>query len=176
MLRLQVMSDGVMEVFGIKLGNDLWQWILNFLGRGCYGDVSCSRVGLFGWKMLVENDVRKKVKALGANGDVSCSRVGVVWMEVVGGIIRERVVSRVVVGLVEKLALEAMEYDDQDDGMRKIICRFLVEVGSCKEWDQECSCLRDHSPPLGEELEKVNRMTQSLEELELGDEAFFPHA
>ncbi|GJV68160.1 hypothetical protein Tco_1483669 [Tanacetum coccineum] len=73
-------------------------------------------------------------------------RVGVVWMEVGAGIVRARVVSRVVLELVmkvvlvvlrvrgifyggfwvEELALEAMEYDDQDDGMRKIICRFLV--------------------------------------------------
>ncbi|GJV54255.1 hypothetical protein Tco_1449996, partial [Tanacetum coccineum] len=47
-----------------------------------------------------------------------------------------------------------------------------VELGSCKEWDQECSCLWDHSPPLGEELEKVNRMTRSWKELELGDKPF----
>ncbi|GKG45699.1 hypothetical protein Tco_0498145, partial [Tanacetum coccineum] len=51
-----------------------------------------------------------------------------------------------------------------------------VEVGSCKEWDQECSYSWDHSLPLGEEMEKVNRMTQSWRELELGDVAFFPHA
>ncbi|GKF15529.1 hypothetical protein Tco_0056991, partial [Tanacetum coccineum] len=69
-----------------------------------------------------------KVKALGANGVMSSSRVGVVWMEVDGGIVRARVVSRVVLGLVmkvvlvvlrgwevEELALEAMEYDDQDE-------------------------------------------------------------
>ncbi|GJX62560.1 hypothetical protein Tco_0295460 [Tanacetum coccineum] len=83
-----------------------------------------------------------KVKALGANGDMSGSRVGVVWMEVGSGIMRARVVSRVVLG--------------------------LVVIG--------LSCLRDHYPPLGEELEKVNQMAQSWKELELGDEAFFPHA
>nr|GEU88296.1 hypothetical protein [Tanacetum cinerariifolium] len=96
-------------------------------------------------------------------------RVGVVWKEVGGGIMRARVVSRVVVGLVmkvvlvvlrgwevfvrwfwmgkllleemsmksvrgiffggfwvEEFELEALENDDQDNGMRKIICRFLV--------------------------------------------------
>ncbi|GJU39598.1 peroxidase 64-like protein [Tanacetum coccineum] len=72
-------------------------------------------------------EVRKdleKVKALGANGDMSGSRVGVVWMEVGGGIVRARVVSRVVLGLVsvlgkflggfwvDELALEAMEFGD----------------------------------------------------------------
>ncbi|GJU11472.1 hypothetical protein Tco_1133868 [Tanacetum coccineum] len=42
----------------------------------------------------------EKVKALGANSDMSGSRLGVVWMEVGGGIMRARVVSRVVLGLV----------------------------------------------------------------------------
>ncbi|GJY92437.1 DEAD-box ATP-dependent RNA helicase 6-like protein, partial [Tanacetum coccineum] len=46
-----------------------------------------------------------KVKALGANGVMSSSRVGVVWMEVDGGIVRARVVSRVVLGLVMKVVL-----------------------------------------------------------------------
>ncbi|GJT61254.1 hypothetical protein Tco_1004787 [Tanacetum coccineum] len=46
-----------------------------------------------------------KVKALGANGVMSGSRVGVVWMEVGGGIVRARVVSRVVLGLVMKAVL-----------------------------------------------------------------------
>ncbi|GJV74953.1 hypothetical protein Tco_1506537 [Tanacetum coccineum] len=55
-------------------------------------------------------------------------------------------------------------------GVETLLLRW-VEVGSCKEWDQECSCSRDHSPPLGEELEKVNRMTQCQEELELGDDS-----
>ncbi|GJR88308.1 hypothetical protein Tco_0212319 [Tanacetum coccineum] len=127
----------------------------------------------------------EKVKALGANGDVSGSRVGVVLMEVGGGIMRARMgelsleetSKKSVRGifwriLVEELALEAMEYDDQGMGYEEGCLQ--VEVGSCKEWDQECSCLRDHSPPLGEELEKVNRMTRSWEELKLGDEAFFP--
>ncbi|GKF21687.1 hypothetical protein Tco_0070325, partial [Tanacetum coccineum] len=41
-----------------------------------------------------------KVKALGANGNMSGSRVGVIWMEVGGRIIRARVLSRVVLGLV----------------------------------------------------------------------------
>ncbi|GJS40632.1 hypothetical protein Tco_0565675 [Tanacetum coccineum] len=51
----------------------------------------------------------EKVKALGANGDVSGSRVRVVWMEVGGEIIRERVVSRVVVGLVMRVVLKGWE-------------------------------------------------------------------
>ncbi|GJY72350.1 hypothetical protein Tco_0476053 [Tanacetum coccineum] len=68
----------------------------------------------------------EKVKALRANGVLSGSRVVVVWMKVGGRIMRARVVSRVVLGLVmkvvlvmlrgfwvEELALDAMEYDDQ---------------------------------------------------------------
>ncbi|GJT95524.1 hypothetical protein Tco_1091042 [Tanacetum coccineum] len=39
------------------------------------------------------------------NGDKSGSRVGVVWMEVGGGIVIARVVSRVVLGLVMKVVL-----------------------------------------------------------------------
>nr|GEW31740.1 hypothetical protein [Tanacetum cinerariifolium] len=39
-----------------------------------------------------------------------------------------------------------------------------------EEWGQECSCSKDHSSPLGEELEKVSQMTRCREELELGDE------
>nr|GEV12541.1 hypothetical protein [Tanacetum cinerariifolium] len=39
-----------------------------------------------------------------------------------------------------------------------------------EEWDQECSYSHDHSPPFGEELEKVSQMTRCQEELELGDE------
>ncbi|GKD52351.1 hypothetical protein Tco_1281327 [Tanacetum coccineum] len=105
-----------------------------------------------------------KVKALGANGNMSGSRVGVVWMEVGGRIMRARVLSRVVLGLV------VMGLSDWT-----LLFRW-VEVGLCWEWVQECSHQRDHSPSLGEELEKVNQMTQSLKELELGDEAFFPHA
>ncbi|GJR37683.1 hypothetical protein Tco_1213367 [Tanacetum coccineum] len=42
----------------------------------------------------------EKVKALGASGVMSGSRVGVVWMEVGGGIVRARVVSRVAVKVV----------------------------------------------------------------------------
>ncbi|GJU47366.1 hypothetical protein Tco_1204632 [Tanacetum coccineum] len=152
----------------------------------------------------------EKFKALGDNGVMSGSRVEVVWMEVGGGIVRAKVVSRVVLGLVmkvvlvmlrgfwvEELALDAIEYDDQGMSMRKDVCRTgaadsfgsngtdllqmepavsaLVEVGSCKEWDQECSYLRDHFPSFGEELEKENRMTQNWMEMELGDEAFFPY-
>ncbi|GKA29012.1 hypothetical protein Tco_0715257 [Tanacetum coccineum] len=47
----------------------------------------------------------EKVKDLGANGEMSGSRVKVVWMEVGGGIVRARVVSRVVLGLVMKVVL-----------------------------------------------------------------------
>ncbi|GJT65113.1 hypothetical protein Tco_1016593 [Tanacetum coccineum] len=39
----------------------------------------------------------EKVKALGANDVMSGSRVRVIWMEVGGGVVRVRVVSRVVV-------------------------------------------------------------------------------
>ncbi|GJS21406.1 hypothetical protein Tco_0450038 [Tanacetum coccineum] len=122
---------------------------------------------VFNLKRLIKRDK-------GANGFMSGSRVGVVWMEVGGGIVRARVVSRVVVMVVwmvlrgfwiEELALEAIELDDQ--GME------YEKVSSCREWVQECSCPWDHSPPIGEELEKVNRMTWCREELELGDEAFF---
>nr|GEU82967.1 hypothetical protein [Tanacetum cinerariifolium] len=55
----------------------------------------------------------EKVKAVGANGDVSGSRVRVFWMKVDGGNVRARLVSREVTK-VEELALDAMEYDDQD--------------------------------------------------------------
>ncbi|GKB95744.1 hypothetical protein Tco_0981881 [Tanacetum coccineum] len=76
---------------------------------------------VFNLKRLIKRD-KEKVRALGANGVMSGSRVGVVWMEVGGGIVRARVVSRVVVMVVwmvlrgfwiEELALEAMELDDQ---------------------------------------------------------------
>ncbi|GJW30350.1 hypothetical protein Tco_0047225 [Tanacetum coccineum] len=79
-------------------------------------------VSSHGWLGLsTQPTPREKVKALGANGDVRGSRVRVVWMEVGDGIVRARVVSRVVVKVVlmvligfwvEELALEAMEYDD----------------------------------------------------------------
>nr|GEV48697.1 hypothetical protein [Tanacetum cinerariifolium] len=55
----------------------------------------------------------EKVKALGANGEVSGSRVRVVRMVVDGKKVRARLVSNVV-AKVEELALDAMEYDDQD--------------------------------------------------------------
>ncbi|GJX75675.1 hypothetical protein Tco_0322486 [Tanacetum coccineum] len=48
---------------------------------------------------------RSRDEVLGDNGDKSGSRVGVVWMEVGGGIVRARVVSRVVLGLVMKVVL-----------------------------------------------------------------------
>ncbi|GJY70286.1 hypothetical protein Tco_0473989 [Tanacetum coccineum] len=47
----------------------------------------------------------EKVKALGANGVMSGSRVRVVWIEVGGGVVSARVVSRVVLGLVMKVVL-----------------------------------------------------------------------
>ncbi|GJU44783.1 hypothetical protein Tco_1202049 [Tanacetum coccineum] len=52
------------------------------------------------WESWFKVHELEKVKALRANGDMSGSRVGVVWMEVDGGIVREKVVSRVVLGLV----------------------------------------------------------------------------
>ncbi|GJR99801.1 hypothetical protein Tco_0316310 [Tanacetum coccineum] len=119
---------------------------------------------------------REKVKALGANGDVSGSRVGVVWMEVGGGLVRARVVSRVVVGVMQVVLVVLRGWEVfvrwfwmGELSLEEMLMK-LVEVGSCKEWDQDCSCLQDHS--LGEELEKVNWMTRSWKELELGDEAF----
>ncbi|GJT90255.1 hypothetical protein Tco_1079100 [Tanacetum coccineum] len=79
----------------------------------------------------------EKFKALRDNGVMSGSRVEVVWMEVGSGIVRAKVVSRVVLGLVmkvvlvmlrgfwvEELALDAIEYDDQGMSMRKDVCRF----------------------------------------------------
>ncbi|GJX03501.1 hypothetical protein Tco_0189417 [Tanacetum coccineum] len=76
---------------------------------------------VFGWLGLctqptpreVDSGV-EKVKALGDNGVMSGSRVRIVWMEVGGGVVRARVVSRVVVKVmligfwVEELALDAM--------------------------------------------------------------------
>ncbi|GJR31073.1 hypothetical protein Tco_1107305 [Tanacetum coccineum] len=68
-----------------------------------------------------EVDRVEKVKALGANDVMSGSRVRVIWMEVGGGVVRVRVVSRVVVKVmlvmlrgfwVEELALDAMEYEE----------------------------------------------------------------
>ncbi|GJR92031.1 hypothetical protein Tco_0216042 [Tanacetum coccineum] len=50
--------------------------------------------------LLLERLIVEKVKVLGANGVMSSSRVRVVWMEVGGGIMRARVVSRVVVKVV----------------------------------------------------------------------------
>nr|GEV98579.1 hypothetical protein [Tanacetum cinerariifolium] len=56
-------------------------------------------------EVLMENLVVEKVKALGANGVMSGSRVRVVFMEVGGGVVSARVVSRVVLGLVMKVVL-----------------------------------------------------------------------
>ncbi|GJY08515.1 hypothetical protein Tco_0375569 [Tanacetum coccineum] len=73
-------------------------------------------VSSHGW--LSELGGVEKVKALGANGDVSGSRVRVVWMVVDGGNVRARLVFNVVVerlrSIVEELALEAIEKDDQE--------------------------------------------------------------
>nr|GEV49164.1 hypothetical protein [Tanacetum cinerariifolium] len=80
------------------------------------------------WDKPWEMTCGKKVKALGANGEVGGSRVRIVWMVVDGGNVKARLVSREVakdvneIGLrrfhwriwVEKLAIDAMEYDDQD--------------------------------------------------------------
>ncbi|GKD72105.1 hypothetical protein Tco_1330387 [Tanacetum coccineum] len=60
---------------------------------------------VFNPKGLIKRDKVEKVKALGANGVMSASRVRVVWMEVGSGIIRARVVSRVVLGLVMRVVL-----------------------------------------------------------------------
>ncbi|GJY65762.1 hypothetical protein Tco_0468000 [Tanacetum coccineum] len=60
-------------------------------------------VSSHGWLGLSTQPTPREVdsvKALGANGVLSGSRVGVVWMEVGGGIVRTRVVSRVVVKVV----------------------------------------------------------------------------
>ncbi|GJW83998.1 hypothetical protein Tco_0157143 [Tanacetum coccineum] len=113
--------DGLLDVLvkGVKLVKILLNLVSSYGWLGLSAQPTPKEVDR--WKL-------EKVKALGANGDVSGSRVGVVWMEVGGGIVRARVVSRVVVGLVmkvvlvvlrgfwvEELALEAMEYDDQDE-------------------------------------------------------------
>ncbi|GKD32954.1 hypothetical protein Tco_1248463 [Tanacetum coccineum] len=90
-------------------------------------------------------------------------------MEVGGRVVSARVVSRVVLGFVSVI-LRGWEAF-----IRTLLLRW-VEVGSCKECDQECSCSWDHSLSLGEELERVNRMTRNWKEMELGDKAFFPHA
>nr|GEX33947.1 hypothetical protein [Tanacetum cinerariifolium] len=73
---------------------------------------------VFNLNGLIKKD-KENVKSLGANGVMSGSRVKVAWMKVDGGVVRARVVSRVVVKVVligfwvEELALEAIENDDQ---------------------------------------------------------------
>ncbi|GJS70463.1 hypothetical protein Tco_0703304 [Tanacetum coccineum] len=63
----------------------------------------------------------EKVKALGTNGEMSGSSARVVWIVVDGGKVRARLVSNVVAIVVllllgvKELALEAIEYDDQDE-------------------------------------------------------------
>ncbi|GJZ39776.1 hypothetical protein Tco_0586339 [Tanacetum coccineum] len=88
-LHMLCVLDGLLDVLvkGVKLVKFLLYWSL----------------------VMVE-----KVKALGANGDMSGSRVGVVWMEVGGGIVRAKVVSRVVLRgfWVDELTLKAMEFGD----------------------------------------------------------------
>nr|GFB46936.1 hypothetical protein [Tanacetum cinerariifolium] len=82
-------------------------------------DNSQGRDSDIGQAYLDSSDALEKVKVLEANGDMSGSRVRVVWMELGGGVVRARVVFRVVVKVVligfsvEELALDAMEYDDQ---------------------------------------------------------------
>nr|GEW95819.1 hypothetical protein [Tanacetum cinerariifolium] len=68
-------------------------------------------VSIHGWLRLStqptprEVDRVEKFKALGANDVMSDSRVRVVWIEVGGRVVSERVVSRVVLGLVMKVML-----------------------------------------------------------------------
>ncbi|GJS80755.1 extracellular ribonuclease LE, partial [Tanacetum coccineum] len=72
-----------------------------------------------------------------------------------------------------EISLEAMDlFGISLEAMDLFGISLEVEVGSCREWDQECRCPRDQSLPLGEELERVNQRTQCREELELADEAF----
>nr|GEW40265.1 hypothetical protein [Tanacetum cinerariifolium] len=99
--------------------------------------------------------------------------VRVVWMEVSGGVVRARVVSIVVVKIV-LIGWEVfkrwfwMGGDSLEDMSMKSVRGILfggfwveeLALEAMEEWDQECSCPPDHSPPLDEELEKVNRMTQ----------------
>nr|GFB28892.1 hypothetical protein [Tanacetum cinerariifolium] len=54
---------------------------------------------VFNPKGLIKKE-KEKVNVLGANGDMSGSRIRVVWMEVGGGVVRARVVSRVAVKVV----------------------------------------------------------------------------
>nr|GEW68026.1 ribonuclease H-like domain-containing protein [Tanacetum cinerariifolium] len=75
------------------------------------------------WKGWFKVGGVEKVKALGATVEVSGSREMAAWMVVDGGKVRARLVSNVVAKVVllllrgfwvEELALDAMEYDDQD--------------------------------------------------------------
>ncbi|GKB45912.1 hypothetical protein Tco_0896665 [Tanacetum coccineum] len=135
---------------------------------------------------------KEKVKALGANGDVSGSRVGVVCMEVSDGIVRARLVSRVVVKvmLMVLIGWEVFvrwfwmgELSLEEMSMKLVrgifFGGFWVEELALEaiEYDDQGMGYEEgsFSTPC-EELEKVNRMTQIWKELELGDETFFPHA
>ncbi|GKB87222.1 hypothetical protein Tco_0959494 [Tanacetum coccineum] len=95
-------------------------------------------VSSHGWLGLsTQPTSREKVKALGANGVMSGSRVRVIWIEVGGGVVRVRVVSRVVVKVmlvmlrgfwVEELALDAMEYEEGCLQVRTRISVFIIRI------------------------------------------------
>ncbi|GJU00133.1 hypothetical protein Tco_1110471 [Tanacetum coccineum] len=97
----------------------------------------------------------QKVRALGANGVVKGSTIGVVWFEVSGGMVSAKVYK-----------------GDKEDMFAGILLIRWAEVGSCSQWDQECSYSRDHFPLLG--LEEVSLMRWRWRELELVDVAFCP--
>nr|GEW07874.1 hypothetical protein [Tanacetum cinerariifolium] len=121
-------------------------------GRDIEGSVNLRSMRVLDPKRLIKRNEGgvEKVKALGANGEVSGSRVRVVWMVVDGRNVRKASVQRdckemsmkSVRGIffggfwVEELALDAMEYDDQDkmneeDDLqdRTRISAFIIRIG-----------------------------------------------
>nr|GEU71177.1 hypothetical protein [Tanacetum cinerariifolium] len=176
-LHMLCVLDGLLDV--LVKGVKLVKFLLNLVSSHGWLGLSTqpTYIAVDRWK--------KKVKALGANGDLSGSRVGVVWMEVGGGIVRARVVSRVVVKVVlvvligwevEELALEAMEYDDQGMGYKE-------GLSSCDSWKlvhvrngiKSVVVHRIILHPLVR-IEEGELDDSELEGVEVGDEAFFPHA
>ncbi|GJZ34046.1 hypothetical protein Tco_0579482 [Tanacetum coccineum] len=76
----------------------------------------------------------EKVKDLGANGDMSGSRIRVVWMEVGGQIVRARVVSRVMLGLVMKVVLMVLS------GWKVLVRWFWMGELSLEEMSTKSVC------------------------------------
>ncbi|GJX66022.1 hypothetical protein Tco_0300365 [Tanacetum coccineum] len=87
-------------------------------------------VSSHGWvRLSTQPTSREKVRALGASGVMIGSRVRVVWMEVSGGIVRARVVSRVVV-MVVWTVLRGMKFKNLTPKNKGKPSVELVAVGS----------------------------------------------